>query len=153
MTLAAKDPDVAEQYTIDWQDRLILQPLREMAFAASAVVQAQDDTGFYYECTTAGRTGRNYPNAWPRADGETITDGSLVWTARHPSSASVPSVASAVWTVPSGITKDAQSELGALTHIVLSGGTDGVDYDILCRMTPTVGNIVEQTITIQVRAQ
>jgi hypothetical protein len=40
-----------------------------------------------------------------------------------------------------------------LTHIVLSGGTDGVDYEVLCRMTPTSGNVKEKTITVKVRAQ
>lgn len=152
MSLSPKDPNVPAQYTIDWHDELIGQPLREMAFTAGEFVQAQRDTGWYYECTTAGRTGRNYPT-WSRAEGETVNDGSLVWTARHPSSSSVPAVSSATWTLPSGITKDSQSEAGVLTHIVLSGGTDGVDYDITCRMTPTSGNVAEKTITIEVRAQ
>lgn len=151
-TLDSKDPDVAAQYTIDWHDALIGQPLRAMPFAAGAFVQAQSDTGWYYECTTAGRTGAHYPS-WPRAAGETVQDGSVVWTARHPSSSSVPAVASAAWSVPSGITKDSQSESGVLTHIVLSGGTDGEDYEITCRMTPTVGNPIEQTITVPVRSQ
>src|SRR5688572_21302587 len=141
-TLDAKDPDEPGTYTIDWHDELVIEAFREHAFAQGVFVQAQRDTGFYYECTTAGRTGRNYPHAWPRAAGETVNDGSVVWTARHPSSSNVPQVASAVWTVPSGLTQDSQSESGTLTNIVLSGGTDGVDYEVLCRMTPTVGSVV-----------
>lgn len=153
MTLDPKDPDVAATYTIDWHDELVLPAFREYAFAAGVFVQAQRDTGFYYECTTAGRTARNYPHEWPRTAGETVNDGSVVWTCRHPSSSTVALVSSAVWTMPSGITKDSQSESGALTSIVVSGGTDGVDYEVLCRMTPTIGSVMEKTITIPVRAQ
>jgi hypothetical protein len=153
MDLDAKDPDVAATYTIDWHDELVIEAFREYSFAAGVFVQAQRDTGWYYECTTAGRTARNYPQQWPRAAGETVNDGSVVWTARHPSSSTVPLVSSATWTVPAGLTLDSQSESGALTSIVVSGGTDGVDYDVLCRMTPTSGSIAEKTITIPVRAQ
>lgn len=151
--LDSKDPDVPATYTVDWHDELVLEALREYPFAQGAFVQAQRDTGFYYECTTAGRTGKNYPHAWPRAAGETVSDGSVVWTCRHPSTSTVALVSSVAWTVPSGLTKDSQSESGALSHIVLSGGTDGVDYEVLCRMTPTVGNVKEKTIVVKVRAQ
>jgi hypothetical protein len=152
MDLDTKDPDVPATYSIDWHDQLIIEAFREYAFAQGAFVQAQRDTGFYYECTTAGRTSRNYPQ-WPRESGETVTDGSLVWTCRHPSSSTVPSVSSVDWTVPAGLTKDSQSESGTLANVVLSGGTDGVDYEVLCRMTPSSGSVIEQTIVVKVRAQ
>lgn len=151
--LDPKDPNVPAQYTIDWHDDLIAQPLREFDFEAGIVIQAQIETGWYYESTSAGRTPRNYPIAWPRAEGEEVQDGSVVWTARHPSSAIVPQVSSAAWTLPSGITKDSQVESGSLTHVVLSGGTDGEDYEILCRMTPTSGLVREKTIIVKVRSQ
>lgn len=151
-TLAEKDPDVIAEYSIDWRDQLVEEADRETDFEAGQIVQAQRDTGWYYECTTAGRTSSRYPT-WPRAAGITVQDGSVIWTARHPSDASVSLVSSAVWTVPDGITMNSQRESGTLTYITLSGGTDGQDYDILCRMTPTTGNIIEQTITVPVRAQ
>jgi hypothetical protein len=152
-TVREKDPDTAETYAIDWTDQLILKPLREFDFALAAIVAAQRDTGWYYECTTAGRTAQHYPESWPREAGETVTDGSVVFTCRHPSSASVPSVQSVTWTVPTGLVKDSQLEQGRLAIITVSSGTDGVDYDVLCRMTPSVGNVMEQTIVIPVRAQ
>ena len=123
-----------------------------MLFRSAQFVRPQRGTGFYYECTTAGRTSAHYPT-WPRAAAETVTDGSVVWTARHPTGSSIPTITSAVWTVPTGLTLDAQSEIGLVAFITVSGGTDGVDYDVLCRMTPSSGNVVEQTITIPVRAQ
>jgi len=153
MTLGAKDPNVAATYTIDWHDELVVPAYREYAFAQSSFVQGQRDTGWYYECTTAGRTAHNYPQ-WPRAAGETVQDGSAAWTARHPSSSTVPQVSSAVWTViGGGMAIDSQAQGGALSSVVLSGGTDGVDYEVHCRMTPTIGAVMEKTITVPVRAQ
>lgn len=151
-TLAEKDPDVIAEYSIDWHDQLVEEADRQAEFEVGQFVQAQRDTGWYYECTQAGRTSSHYPT-WPRADGITVQDGSVIWTARHPSDATVPSASSAVWTVPDGITKDSQREDGAVTYITLSGGTDGVDYELICRMTPSTGNVIEQTITIPVRSQ
>ena len=151
--LDPKDPNVTATYTIDWHDELIIEALREHEFDNGQVVQAQRDTGFYYECTTAGRTSAYYPREWPRAAGQTVSDGSVVWTCRHPSSVTVPLVQSAAWTVPSGLTLDSQSESGTLTNAALSGGVDGVDYEVTCRMTPTVGSIVERTIVVRVRQQ
>lgn len=40
-----------------------------------------DRNGFTYECTTAGTSGENEP-VWPVTDGQTVTDGTAVWTAR-----------------------------------------------------------------------
>lgn len=152
-TLAAKDPDVAAIYSIDWHDQLVQEAKRDFTFETTGVyVQPQFGTGFYYECTTAGRTAKHYPARWPRAAGETVQDGSVVWTARAPGAA-IPSVQSASWTVPSGLTLDSQQELGSVTYITLSDGTDGEDYEVLCRMTPTSGPVMEQTIIIPVRAQ
>lgn len=151
MSLDAKDPDVPATYSIDWRRHLIGEALRETEFVQGAVVRPERATGFYYECTTAGLTKARYP-VWPRVSGETVQDGSVVWTARHPDTPSLPSVQSATWTVPSGITKDSQSERATHTHITLSGGTDGEDYELTCRMTPSSGNVVEQSITVQVRS-
>jgi hypothetical protein len=150
--LAPKDPDVPAVYEIDWQDELVIEADRSRTFSTGDVVRAQRDTGWYYECTTAGRTSAHYPQ-WPREAEVTVTDGSVTWTARHPDDASVPSVSSADWTVPAGLTLDSQQEQGMVTYITLSGGTDGVDYDVLCSMTPSSGNVIEQTIVVKVRAQ
>jgi len=150
-TLAPKDPNVPATYSINWHDQLVREPRRDFDFASGVFVRPQRGTGFYYECTTAGRTSAYYP-VWPREAAQTIADGSVVWTTRAPS-ASIPDVSTAVWTVPSGITKDSQLEDGPITYITLSGGTDGEDYDILCRMTPSSGNVAEQTITVPVRSQ
>lgn len=149
-TLEAKDPDRPKTYSIDWRTYLVDEVQRATEYGLGDVVRPHRTTGLYYECTTAGLTSRQWP-VWPRTAAETVTDGSVVWTAVHPDGASLTTVSSAVWTVPSGLTLDSQSESDTHTHVTLSGGTDGEDYDVVCTMTPSSGNAVDQTVTIPVR--
>lgn len=44
-------------------------------------------------------------------------------------------LATATWTVPTGITKDSQDESDSVTVIWLSGGTAGKDYYVSCKIT------------------
>lgn len=151
-TLSPKDPDVAKTYAIDWQIQIVQEAHRSKDFIENEFVRPQRSTGFYYECTTAGRTARQWP-IWPRAAGETVNDGSLVWTTRHPADASISSVQAAVWTLPAALTLESQTETGSITYVELSGGVDGVDYEVICHMTATDGREMEQTIVIPVRDQ
>ena len=150
-TLAPKDPDVAATYSIDWSRQLVLDVKRSTSYVLGAIVRPTRWAGFYWEVTTAGDTGQQVPSKTPRAAGETLADGSVVWTARHPSSVSIPTVSTAVWTIPSGLTLSSQLEDTAATHVTLTGGVDGADYEITCRMTPTTGNPLDQTVIIPVR--
>ena len=73
-------------------------------------------------------------------------------------------IATATWTVPTGITKDSSNQNSVTIHgiiypintvctIWLSGGTDGADYDLLCRITTSDSRTLDKTITISVRSQ
>lgn len=152
MQLREKDPDVPATYYIDVRLRLIDEPYRRYSVAQGAFVRAQRDTGFYYEATAAGVTAQQYPT-WPRAAGETVQDGSVQWTARHPDNATLPTVSSATWTLPSGITLDSQVLEPQLIRPTFSGGVDGEDYSITVRVTPSAGNSFDMTFTLPVRAQ
>jgi len=152
MNLAIKDPQAAITYSINWRKALVNEAVRETEFAADAVVQPQRTTGFYYKCTVAGMTALRYPN-WGRAENEQFNDGSVTWLTIRPEDAAVPTIQSAVWTVPAGLVKDAQTEDDTHAHVTLSGGVHGVDYMVLCRITPTAGNPIERTITVKVRNQ
>lgn len=153
MTLAEKDPNVPAEYFVDFHDALVQVAARRTDFAAGVVLFFPQDTGFYYAVTTAGRTGTHYPVALPRAAGQTVSDGSSVLTCRHPSAVTIATIASAAWTVPSGLSMDSNRIDGTRAYVTLSGGTDGEDYEVLCRMTPTAGSVIEKTITVPVRAQ
>ena len=71
-------------------------------------------------------------------------------------------IASAVWTVPDGITKGAESinsailvdddgvshAAGTVALVVLSGCTAGVNYTATCRVTTTDGDVDDRSIVI-----
>jgi hypothetical protein len=151
--LDAKDPDVPAEYWIDFYDRIVQEATRRTDFGVGVVLHFPRDTGWLYEVTTAGRTSAHYPIDLPRESGETLADGSAVLTCRHPSTVTIAEVSSVTWTVPDGLTLDSQREDGTIAYLTVSDGVDGVDYEILCRMTPTSGNVIEQTIVVPVRAQ
>ena len=49
------------------------------AISLGAVYKPTSSNGRYYQCTTAGTTGGSQPT-WPTTTGNTVTDGSVVWT-------------------------------------------------------------------------
>lgn len=151
--LAAKDPDVDIEYGIDFRDELVAEALPQTEYSSGAILFFARDTGFYYEVTTAGRTGLSYPRNLPQTSGDTMRYGSCVLTCRKPSEVTIAAISSAAFTLDTGITNASQRTSGLVAFITLSGGTDGVDYDVACRLTPTIGNAIDKTITIQVRAQ
>mgnify|MGYP003393028979 CR=1 FL=1 len=65
---------------------------------------------------------------WPDKTSAEELNYSIDWTP-YLDGATIQSVA---WSVPAGLTGGAQSIAGNVTTIILSGGTDGVDYAITC---------------------
>jgi hypothetical protein len=60
-------------------------------------------------------------------------------------------VASASWTVPTGITKNSQTNSTTVSLAWLSGGTAGTNYNVSCKITTSESRIDERTMTIIVR--
>ncbi len=56
------------------------------------------------------------------------------------------------WTVPTGITKEAESKSTKTTTIWLSGGTVGQTYDIVNTIKTVGGRIQPEVLTITVEA-
>jgi hypothetical protein len=56
-----------------------------------------------------------------------------------------------VWTVPTGVTKDSQSNTTTMATVVISGGTAGENYDVACKITTAGGRTDERTFRLQVR--
>lgn len=65
-------------------------------------------------------------------------------------------------TVPAGITKDSDNKsavtirgtayaINTVVTVWLSGGTDGTDYDVLCRIVTSDARTLDQTMRIPVR--
>lgn len=60
-------------------------------------------------------------------------------------------ITSYVITVPTGITKDSDSESDGVVTVWLSGGTVGKWYDIACKITTSAGRTDERTLSIQIQ--
>jgi len=73
----------------------------------------------------------------------------LKWSATELQNATI---ASAVWTVPSGITKLDQSINGMLTGIKLSGGTLDAEYQITVAITTSFPEVLYETLSIKISA-
>lgn len=60
-------------------------------------------------------------------------------------------IASATWTVPTGLTKASQAETTTKSTAWISGGTAGTTYSVECRITTVGGRTDERTITLVCR--
>ena len=82
---------------------------RAALYDANARVRPSKDSGFEFEASAAGQSGAREPR-WPNTLGATVTDGSITWTAKAVSTASlVKTLASVTWTVPSSFTVSGES--------------------------------------------
>jgi hypothetical protein len=146
--LSPSDPDVPATYSIDFSDRLELRIELSRTYVVTTVVKAPRDTGFYYECTRAGKTGFTFPLRWPTKPGEVVAVGSAEFTCRRPSEVVTNTIQSATWTLDAGLTLDSQSETDAEAFITVSGGENDTVYRATCLMIPTSGDSIEQTVLI-----
>jgi hypothetical protein len=73
-------------------------------------------------------------------------------------------IATATWTAPTGITKVSSNQnavsIGGVSYaantvctIWLSGGTNRVDYALVCRITTSDGRTLDKSIVVPVRSQ
>lgn len=51
------------------------------AYSVGNFVKPINENGYHYECTTAGTSGSSEPS-WPTTPGQTVNDGTVVWTCR-----------------------------------------------------------------------
>lgn len=59
-------------------------------------------------------------------------------------------ISDVLWTVPSGLTKGAETLNGGAATVWLSGGANCQDYCIVCKITTSAGRIVERTVGLRV---
>jgi hypothetical protein len=155
-TLEAKDPDANKRYAIDVRLFGYEEMRRDWHYPIGKVVRAPWHTGFYYECTQDGETKRGYPPL-PREDGLEVADGSVIWTARAPASASLPSIQSVSWlvdpTTAAPLTVASTVIDGGIVYPVLSGGEDAVTYSLTAQLTWSNGQRDDVTVEIPVAQQ
>ena len=82
-------------------------------------------------------------------DPEAVLDYAFDWSDWLDSTSSpAETISSHTITVPSGITKDSDSEFGGTVTIWLSGGTEGNNYKIECKIVTSESRTEERSITI-----
>lgn len=59
-------------------------------------------------------------------------------------------IATSDWTVPAGITEDATADDDTTTRITLSGGTDGLAYEVSCSITTAGGRQLKRSMIVVV---
>ena len=84
-------------------------------------------------------------------DPDAVIDVNVDWATNW--MASGDTLTNAVWTVPSGITKDSESytAAGVCTIWLSGGGVDGTLYPLTVRITTNDGRTEDQTIYIRMR--
>ncbi len=80
-------------------------------------------------------------------DPDAILDYTLDWSSWLSAGDSLDT---ATFTAPAGITKVSESNTGTTATVILSGGTEGSTYEVLCRIVTDNGLQQDQSIKIKV---
>lgn len=151
-----KDPNANAVFELDARSLAYRVMRRDHPYTEGVVVKAPRHTGWYYEATSTGtkETKHNWPDL-PRAEGETVLDGSVQWTARAPDSAGLPTISGVTWSIdPQGsLSIPSETIVGGFVYPNTTGGTAGVGYAVTARITWSTGQVDEFTGTIQVEQQ
>ncbi len=152
-TTFEKDPDTDVVYTLDMRQLAYGEMQRSWPVATGTFARAPRHTGFYYECTTAGETKAHWP-VLPSSDGQTVTDGSVVWTARHPSSSTLPTISSVTWEVDdAALSVDSETIDSGIVSPSISGGVAGTTYLVTAHVTWSTGQVDDFSFNVEVTEQ
>lgn len=80
-------------------------------------------------------------------DPDAVLDYELDWTPWL----GLDTIVISTWTVPTGITKDSDTNTPTSATIWLSGGTVGTKYDLTNHITTAAGREDDRTITISIK--
>jgi hypothetical protein len=84
---------------------------------------------------------------WPDKDKDEVLDYTIDWSARL----ATDTIATSTWFLDTGITATMDSFDTTSTTIWLQGGTDGVKYLCLNRVTTSGGRTMDQTVALKVK--
>jgi hypothetical protein len=139
-------------FEVDFETNLTRWHESGRTYAAAVRVRVPARPGFEYEATSGGQTGKA-PPIFPTVIGQTVSDGSIVWTCRAVTTSSLTTtLVSAVWSVlDSGVTASGQAVSGQAATAFLHGGVDGNDYRVLVTGTMQNGAIMNRLCILPVR--
>ncbi len=149
--LGRKDPNVDAEYAIDARLAAVTAMRRGWPYTGGAIASAPEHTGYYYECTEAGETRWRSPTL-PSVEGATVQDGSVQWTARNPTSSSLPTVASVTWEISpdSDLTVASARTESGVVYPTFSGGTAGEEYEVTAHIVWSTAMHQDLTVVIPV---
>jgi hypothetical protein len=146
-----KDPGETLDYAADFTSHCARFREPNTDYSTNAVVVPKRATGLQYKATTGGRSGTDEPR-WPLTATQTVKDGSITWTAEAVNADSLMRTLSSVsWAADTGITLGATSTSGTRSTVLISGGTEGQDYDVVCTGTCSDNTFPVVTFTIKIR--
>ena len=137
---------------VDFRDAIEYRWSPSTAYDSGDYVRPSVGNGFEYECTTAGQTNATEPS-WPTTAGSTVTNGSVVWTARAFATNAADTISSANVEVPTGITAGTPSVDGTVIIVAVSGGENGNTYLISIEATTSAGELFEEKITVTIAGE
>ncbi|MCS6946258.1 MAG: hypothetical protein NZM12_01435 [Steroidobacteraceae bacterium] len=141
---------------VDWHDYLARLRLPGTQYLIGTAIRLIRDqaTGLEYLCSTSGVTSRT-PTAeirWPRTAGQTLTDGSVVWTAQAVSISSLrTTITSNAWSATSGVNLGAEFVSDLRYQVIVAGGVSGQHYEVRHRVTLANGEDKEAVILLPVQ--
>jgi hypothetical protein len=86
---------------------------------------------------------------WPNKDPNEVLDYAIDWSQRLAGDI----ISTSTFTVPTGIVMNSQSKTNTMTTIWLSGGSEGVTYDILNRIITNGGRTMDQTVELRIKSK
>lgn len=146
-----KYANIDETFELDWRDVIVTVWRPDADYVLASIIRPPVGNGHYYEATTAGRSSRLLPEFVP-AVGETFTDGTVIWTGRHPSTPVLDAISESVWTPDAGISEVSNTINGFLTKITISGGVEGEQYRAINVITRSTGEREKGSMIIEIIA-
>lgn len=152
----SKHPTAELDYAVDFEERCARQWSALTDFAAGErirVFSGGKAVGFEFEPTTPGRTGLR-PPIFPSTIGDTVPDGSVVWTCRAISSDSLLRTISGTPTWESdedAVTFSGETVSGFKAIAKIAGGEDDEDYVITVTAETSDGLVIPHTVILPVR--
>jgi hypothetical protein len=152
-----KDPTEALDYFVDFEQFCARQWSKWTDITVGTCIRVYIEgskggaSGYELRATTSGRTGGKFPN-FPQVAGVQVIDGSVIWITQALSTSSLRATISGTptWTA-AGLTVSNPQLVGFMAAAVLSGGTDGSDYEILVQASLSNGTTPIQVCSLPVR--
>lgn len=148
-----KHPGATLDYAVDFERACAREwaPWTDYATGARIrVFMSGHASGYEFEATTGGRSGGRNPIF---KAGTTTDDGSVVWTPRAISAASLLRTISGTptWVADAGITLSGETVSGFKAIAKIAGGTNGQDYAVTVTAVSSDGLEIPQVAILPVR--